>query len=265
MPTRGKYLTLGENLFKFGNQLAVSITYKATENSVQNYLSKSGSDQYIGEYLLTFHSIIHFPFISSILKVLPDKTPLSPFKMKHFTLTVLATLALSIAAAPTPHQESAVPDCVSTQSCADGIHAPADKRHAVEEEDEVPDCVSTQSCADGIHAPADKRHATEEREEEQDVPDCVSTQSCADGIHAPADKRQVQASATDEDDFGDDQEDEEDFEDVPDCVSTQSCADGIHAPADKRHAIEQEGEDEVPDCVSTQSCADGIHAPADKI
>ncbi|OTB13326.1 hypothetical protein K445DRAFT_14000 [Daldinia sp. EC12] len=98
--------------------------------------------------------------------------------MKYSVLTVLATFALSVTAAPIRNSQAEVPDCVSTQSCADGIHAPADKRRTNQEiideakrlqkeaVQNVPDCVSTQSCADGIHAPADKRRTNEEIIEE---------------------------------------------------------------------------------------------------
>lgn len=50
--------------------------------------------------------------------------------MKSSIFAVVSTLVLAAAAAPARGQnsQSEVPDCVSTQSCADGIHAPADKR-----------------------------------------------------------------------------------------------------------------------------------------
>lgn len=50
--------------------------------------------------------------------------------MKGSIFAVISALALVAMAAPSKGQnaQSAVPDCVSTQSCADGIHAPADKR-----------------------------------------------------------------------------------------------------------------------------------------
>lgn len=50
--------------------------------------------------------------------------------MKGSIFAVISALALVAMAAPPKGQnaQSAVPDCVSTQSCADGIHAPADKR-----------------------------------------------------------------------------------------------------------------------------------------
>lgn len=55
---------------------------------------------------------------------------LNNFNMKASIFAVISALMLAAAAAPSKGQnaESAVPDCVSTQSCADGIHAPADKR-----------------------------------------------------------------------------------------------------------------------------------------
>lgn len=50
--------------------------------------------------------------------------------MKTSTFAILSALMLVATAAPSRDQnaQSEVPDCVSTQSCADGIHAPADKR-----------------------------------------------------------------------------------------------------------------------------------------
>lgn len=50
--------------------------------------------------------------------------------MKSSIFAVVSALVLAATAAPARGQnaQSEVPDCVSTQSCADGIHAPADKR-----------------------------------------------------------------------------------------------------------------------------------------
>lgn len=50
--------------------------------------------------------------------------------MKSSIFAIISALMLVASAAPSKSQnaQSEVPDCVSTQSCADGIHAPADKR-----------------------------------------------------------------------------------------------------------------------------------------
>lgn len=50
--------------------------------------------------------------------------------MKSSVFAFISALVLAATAAPAKGQnaQSEVPDCVSTQSCADGIHAPADKR-----------------------------------------------------------------------------------------------------------------------------------------
>ncbi|KAI7773370.1 hypothetical protein LA080_011106 [Diaporthe eres] len=51
--------------------------------------------------------------------------------MKSSTFAVISAFVLVATAAPPSRGQIAqgeVPDCVSTQSCADGIHAPADKR-----------------------------------------------------------------------------------------------------------------------------------------
>lgn len=105
-------------------------------------------------YISTFHTQIVITYLINFDWL---EQSLNTSKMKTSIFAIVSTLVLAATAAPARGQnaQSAVPDCVSTQSCADGIHAPADKR-----EPAIPgfDPESIRKTLESP-APADKREA----------------------------------------------------------------------------------------------------------